>query len=225
MLQIIIAIANEALLQNIETYYNHCMTTKILFKQIQINYLKPGKEYTKCIFDNLEIKRLDLQECKFIQCSFAKSDLTGTKFNAAVFDNCNFSNAKIDGCNFFSAVFRECKLLGLKFSRVSSLIGATFTKCSFDYADMRALNLSRLNLENSSFIETDFSLANLENTSFINSQMINCNFNQVKYKMTDFRGAILQAVSLKDNLKGIIITPQQLKMLAEEIGIHIMDCG
>ena len=42
--------------------------------------------------------------------------------------------------------------------------------------------------------------------------------------MTDFRGATLAGMNLKtDNLKGVIITPKQLEMLAGEIGIKVID--
>jgi uncharacterized protein YjbI with pentapeptide repeats len=134
------------------------------------------------------------------------------------------SNATLIGCNLFSASFTECKLLGTVLSRVSSLIGAEFIKCSFDYADMRALDLSGMDFSNSSFVETDLSLANLEKTTFINSQFVNVSINGAKLLMTDLRGATIQGISFKeDNLKGIILTPHQVEMLAQEIGITVIE--
>lgn len=200
------------------------MSNKKIYSQEEIDSLKSGQKYNDCIFEKLEIKAKDLQDCTFTQCSFVDTNLTGTKFNNTKFSNCNLSNANIAGCNFFSASFSECKLLGLVFPRANSLISATFTKCSFDYADLRGVDLSGLDLSNSTFHETDLSLANLKKTVFINSHITNIKVDGAKLEMTDFRGAELQGFSLKtDNLKGAIFTPEQIQQLAEQIGIHIME--
>lgn len=194
------------------------------YTQEEIKSLQSGQEYENCIFDGLEIKSSALQDCVFTNCSFSTTDLTNTKFNGTTFKNCNFSNANIAGCNFFSAIFIECKLLGLIFSRASSIIGIQFAKCNFDFADMRGLDLSGLDLSRSSFSETDLSLANLEKTSFINSYIANVKLDGATCNMTDFRGAELQGFNLKtQNLKGIILTPQQVMLLASDIGIQVLE--
>jgi len=122
-----------------------------VYSQEEIAQLKAGQTYEHGIFDTRVIKNKSLQETTFLNCSFVKCDLTGTKFNNATFRNCNFSTANVAGCNFFSALFIECKLLSVVLSRVNSLIGVKFTQCNFDYADLRGLDLSGLDLSKSSF--------------------------------------------------------------------------
>lgn len=197
--------------------------TKI-YKDVDIPSLKAGQTYEQCVFDMLSIKGKELQDSTFTNCSFEKCNLTGTKFNNTTFTSCNFSNADVSGCNFFSATFTECKLLGVVLSRANSWVGVTFTACNFDYADMRGMDLSGMDLSKCSFFETDFSLANLEKTVFINSRVANIKLGHTKMNMTDFRGAELLGFNLhSEALKDIILTPQQVIQLAQEVGIHVME--
>ena len=194
------------------------------YTQEEIDALKTGGVFDHCIFDSRVIKNRQLQESTFTNCSFVKCDLTGTKFNNTKFNTCNFSNANVAGCNFFSAVFIECKLLGVVFSRANSLIGVTFTQCNFDYADLRGIDLSGLDLSKSSFFETDLSMANLEKTLFVNCHVTNIKVQKARLHMTDFRGAELLGFNLRsDDLKGIIVTPQQMEQLATAVGIHVIE--
>ncbi len=204
--------------------YTIYMEKYITYTQDQISSLPSNQEYSHCIFDDLDMQNLDLSDYVFTDCSFVKTNLRSTKCNGSVFTRCNFSNANIIGCNLFSAEFIECKLLGILLSQASSIIGTEFKKCNFDYADMRALDLSGQDFSYSSFIETDLSLTNLEKTSFINSQFININTNGAKLQMTDLRGATVQGIHLQTtNLKGMIFTPEQILDLVRDIGIVIME--
>ncbi len=75
-----------------------------------------------------------------------------------------------------------------------------------------------------SFTETDLSLTNLKKTSFVNAYISTVVLDGAKLNLTDFRGAEIQRLNIKtQNLTGAILTPQQLKMLAEEIGITVLD--
>ena len=200
------------------------MSDKKIYKQKEIEKLESGQEYENCVFDKLELKGKKLQECIFKQCSFENCNLVDTKFNGTLFSGCNLTNANIAGCNFFSANFEKSKLMGLSFSRANSLIGITFTKCNFDFADLRGVDLSGQDLSDCSFNETDLSLANLEKTIFLNSHIANVKLNEAKLLLTDFRGAELQVFNLKkSNFKGAIFTPQQIAMLAEDIGIQVLE--
>lgn len=200
------------------------MAAKTVYTSEDIYLLKSGETYTDLILDELAITNKDLQDCAFTNCSFINCDFSGTKFNGSIFNECNFSSSKIVGTNFFSSTFAECKLMGLSFPRVASLIGVEFKKCIFDYSDMRGLDLSGFDLSHSSFVEADLSLCNLEKTSLINSQLVQTIFDGAKFSVTDLRGATLQGIGLKThNLKGVIITPQQLEILAQEIGITVLE--
>jgi fluoroquinolone resistance protein len=200
------------------------MLNKKTYTQIEIESLKPQSLFENCVFDKLDIKGKDLQECIFSKCSLENCNLANTKFNGVKFKNCNLSNCHIIGVNFFGASFDNCKLLGLSFSKTNSTLGITFTKCNFDFADLRAIDLSKQDLSNCSFIETDLSLCNLDRTIFVNSRVVNIKIDGTKMNQTDFCGCEIQGFNLKtSNLKGAIFTPQQLEMLANEIGIQIYD--
>lgn len=170
------------------------------------------------------MKPTDFREKTFKNRSFVGFDFMKVECNATVFDTCDLSNANITGCDFFGATFRDCKLMGLQFSKTASLVGVTFMRCNFDYADFRGINLSKQDLSSCSFIETDLSLANLEKTIFMDSRIQNIKLNEAKLSMTDFRGAEIQGFNLRSmNLKGAIFSARQLKMLAEDVGILIID--
>jgi uncharacterized protein YjbI with pentapeptide repeats len=103
------------------------------------------------------------------------------------------------------------------------MIGMKFDTCNFDYADLRGVDLSGLDLSNSSFFETDMSMANLDKTVFVNSRLTNVKWEAAKFNMTDLRGAEILGISLKQNLRGVILTPQQVVQMAEAIGIHVVE--
>jgi uncharacterized protein YjbI with pentapeptide repeats len=196
---------------------------KKIYTQDMVLELKPNTTYEQCIFDELDLSGRKLEECEFTNCSFVSAKLTGTRFNNSVFTNCNLANATITGCNFFSCTFKESKLLGLQFPACESLIGVTFEKCILDYANFRSLDLKKMDFSHSSCIETDFSLANLDRVSFMNADLSHAVFNGVKFHMTDMRGATVTGFSLKNNVKGIILTPKQLQDLGEAVGITILE--
>lgn len=196
---------------------------KKIYTQDMVSELKPNTTYEQCVFDELDLSGKNLEECHFTNCSFMFSKLVGTRFNNAVFTNCNLANATITGCNFFSCTFKESKLLGLQFPACGSLIGATFEKCILDYANFRALDLKKMDFSYTSCIETDFSLANLERVSFMNGDLSHTIFNGAKFLMTDVRGATVTGLSLKNNVKGIILTLKQLQDLGEAIGLTIIE--
>jgi len=197
--------------------------SKKKFTQGDIASLKSGGTYDRCTFDECAIRGMDLSDCKFSFCSFTKCNMTGTKWNASEFTECDFSNANVAGCNFFSVSFEKCRFVGVKVSEAGSTIGTQWIACNFDYADMRALDLSGLDLSASSCIETDFSLANLKKTNFMNSRIMNAKFDSAKVDMTDFRGCELQGFSFTIPLKGAIFTPNQVIQLAEAVGVHVIE--
>ena len=93
------------------------------------------------------LKRSELEGCIFLDCSFARADLTDARLNAPVFRHCDLSGARIAGCNLFAARFERCKMLGLDFTDGVTFTGTSFVSCIIDYSVFRGVSLERIAFE------------------------------------------------------------------------------
>jgi hypothetical protein len=67
---------------------------------------------------------------KFLNCSFARSDLDGATIHQATFENCTFDFASLDDTYISGTVFLRCSLR-------HCIIGAsTMRDCTFNYCDL-----------------------------------------------------------------------------------------
>jgi fluoroquinolone resistance protein len=128
-------------------------------------------EFRNCGFEGLALKRRQLEECLFLNCSFVKADFTNARLNGSTFRSCDLSGLKIAGCNLFGVTFEDCKMLGIDFKEGVIYTAASSRRCNLDYTIFRGVSLAKMVFEKCSFEEADLSLTDLEQASFMNCNL------------------------------------------------------
>ncbi len=188
-----------------------------------MSLLLPDSEYRMCTMIHLDLKGVELTGSKFVDCNFSHSDLTDAKLNDCELTRCDLSSVKVAGANFFSTLFRECKLMGVSFTVHTNITSCVFEKCHLEYTSWRGMNLTGMDFSHTLLKGSDFGATNLARVNFTNSDLLECDWDYAKFNQTDVRGAKLDTLSLKKDLHGLIISLTQLKGLAENEGITVLD--
>lgn len=199
------------------------MFSSKVFGHDDVGALIPDEEYRLCTMNNLDLKGVELTGSKFIDCNFSHSDLTDAKLNDCELVRCDLSNVKVAGANFFSTAFRECKLMGVSFTVHTNITSCVFEKCHLEYSSWRGMNLTGMDLSHTLLKGSDFGAANLTRVNFTNSDLSECEWDYAKFNQTDVRGAKLDGMNLHKDLHGLIVSTTQLKGLASNSGILVLD--
>lgn len=180
--------------------------------------------YRNLILDERRLSRAELEGATFDACSFVSADLRYARLNGAIFRDCNLTATRLAGANLFGATFERCKLMGVDFHDGLTLTATSFTGCNVDYAVFRGVVLDKMMFRQCTFVEADFSLASLRQATFEECDLSRVDLTGTTFFHTDLRGSMLSGWNVKrDALEGIVVTPGQMRDLAEEIGILVLD--
>ena len=185
--------------------------------------LLPDGLYRNLNLDEMRYAHSELEGATFDGCSLARVDLRNARLNGAAFQGCNLTGARISAA-LFGATFEGCKLMGIDFRDGLTLTAATFTGCNLDYAVFRGVELDKMRFQDCTLVEADFSMASLRHAQFTDCDLTRVDLTETEFFQTDLRGSILSGWNLKrDALKGIIVNPGQVRDLAAEIGILVLE--
>jgi uncharacterized protein YjbI with pentapeptide repeats len=99
-----------------------------------------------------------------------------------------------------------------------------FTGCNLDYTIFRGVALDKMVFRECTFVEADLSLTNLRFATFADCDLTGVDLTETKFFQTDLRGSTLGGWHLRrTDLSGIVVTSAQMRELAAEIGILVMD--
>ena len=134
-------------------------------------------EMRGCVFKNVVLSRLDMQQMHFCDCEFIHCDLSGLPFRDGTLIRCTFSDFRMTGCTFdqmllrdvlFSdcalkyASFSDSKIERCEFSGCDLSEGTLFgiktktwaiSRCKLVRAQIRECSLSGLDLSDSEIAE------------------------------------------------------------------------
>ena len=144
---------------------------------------------------------LNLNNRKFIDCTFERCQLSSVKIEGAVVQAA-FTNCKIEGINFFTAK--------------RSLLSVSFNAClirhsSFAELKLHGVKITGCELHNVDFSDTDLSTADFSNTTFVD-----CVFRNTNLTKADFRSASGYYIDPTQNkIRGArFSSPEVLNLLA-----------
>lgn len=186
--------------------------------------LRPDGVYRQETLDGARCARADLDGVTIEACSMIGIDLRNARLNGAVVRDSDLTGARLAGANLFGARFERCKFLGVDLHDGVTMTAASFDGCTFDYASFRGVRLDGMTFERCSFVEADLSLTSLRRTTFSACDLTRVDLIETAFFQTDVRGSNLTGWHLRrDRLDGIVVTSAQLRELAEEIGISVVD--
>lgn len=138
--------------------------------------------------------------CEFIDCNFAKADLSRVVFIDCTFQDCDMSMAKVHDTAFRNVRFKGCKLLGIHFDHCNEFgFEVGFADCRLDLASFYQRSLPKTDFTACSLKETDFVEADLTECDFGRSDLSGAVFERSKLDKADFRGALHYAIDPEVN--------------------------
>lgn len=152
----------------------------------------------RCKVNNLEIRFCELAVC----------NLANSEFEDLFWQHSSMKNSKATGIDAPEAIidggeFIDCKLdlVNFKFSKITNTV---FRDCQLQNADLQS--------------------AQLKNVKFLNCDLSNANFSQAEFKNIDLRRSMLSDTKIDiDNFKEITISPSQVIIVANALGLSIKD--
>lgn len=201
------------------------------------------------VIDDLAVYDNDtdsFSEVLFDSVSFAEFTPKNLAVAGSRFVKADFSNAQLEGLGFENVVANDCMMLTANFGEASwhttevinsrcsgvqlheaTLKNVTFRGCKLDMANFRQAKLTNVVFDGCVVTDMDFGSAELKNVEFIDCDIDGIDFTHATLRSVDFRESRLVKVKRPSDLKGAIITSQQLiylaPQLAHEAGIKVED--
>ncbi len=163
--------------------------------------------------------QLDLDSCDSLEitdCSFAGTSLANAQEAEISVWRSTFERLDLSGLSFQTVRqtrFVGCKLVG------TDLAGATledvlFENCALRHLNLRAAKLNRVRFDNCTIDDADLFEATITNVDFVQSTLSEVNVDRLNAAHVDLRDATQLEFKGLSNLKGCLVTEEQLPSLA-----------
>lgn len=157
-------------------------------------------EFSDLTFDALDEKggkvegRL-FEDCVFRKCNFGGAIFKGCRFHDCLFDSCDLSNIQVSGSVFRGTSFKDCKLIGVNWTRATSITRLSFEKSRLDLCVFVGLDLRNSKIHGCSAKEVDFADTDLSESDCRNSDFAGARFSNTKLNKADLRQAMNYSIS------------------------------
>lgn len=160
-----------------------------------------GKNFYRCRFEDCKLKELELKKVTFEKCEFLR---------------CNLSMMKPTRSSFIDVSFKESKVIGVNWQSAATPIGIDFDNCLISYSNFFGLNLTKINILNSTSREADFAEANLSKSKLNGTDFKDSRFLRTNLTGANFEFASNYSIDLNNNKisKAIFSLPEAVSLLA-----------
>jgi uncharacterized protein YjbI with pentapeptide repeats len=174
------------------------------------------QEFKDQVFDDINTRFKDFENCVFINCDFRTCTFQSVTFIDSNFLDCNFMQTKINYISLRGVFFTKCNFTGVNFAMTDQVIYEFhFKDCLLDYAQFYALKLKKMQFINCSMISVDFMGSDLTEVLFDNCNLRKAVFMDTIANKADFytsydytidpdKNKIKKAVFSVNGLKGLL---------------------
>lgn len=142
----------------------------------------------------------DYEKCRFINCNFSNSDLSGFHFQDCEFTGCNLGMSKLVKTAFRNVSFKDSKLLGLQFDACNEfLLEMKFDNCILNFSSFTGLKLKKTNFNHCQLQQVDFSGTDLTASVFDNCDLADATFESSILEQADLRTAYNYSIDPSSN--------------------------
>jgi len=143
--------------------------------------------YKQVDFSKNLLKYRECENCKFLNCNFLNSDISGVKFIDCIFQNCNMSMVKLKNTVFNNVKFKGTKMFGLHFENCNDFIlSISFYNCALNYSSFFGLKIKNTIFENTCLNGVDFTGADISKSVFRNCDFANAAFEKTNAEGSNF---------------------------------------
>jgi len=159
-----------------------------------------GKEFAGEHYTETVLPKGTYENCRFLNCIFANTDLSGYIFIDCQFEVCDLSMIKCKGTALRDIQFSHCKMLGVHFDECNPfLLSFHFDHCILEFSSFFRLKLKNIRFKDCKLHEVDFVEANLTGALFLNCDLARAVFDNSILDAADFRSAFNFSINPETN--------------------------
>jgi uncharacterized protein YjbI with pentapeptide repeats len=193
--------------------------------------LDPHGDYDTVLFEQAELTEPVAPSARFLECAFSRVALTGGKLQRCSLRDVWMRDVRLTGTSMAETNWLDVTVLSSSLAGVqvygSELRRVVFSGCKLDSVNFRGARLADVTFDRCVLRDVDFADAELTGCAFGGSQLTRTDFTRTRMDRTDLRGAELGIIIDTQSLRGAIISPGQLVVLApalaESIGLTVSD--
>ncbi|MGK0551015.1 pentapeptide repeat-containing protein [Enterococcus faecalis] len=168
-----------------------------------------------------DVHSLLVRQSVFQRVIMQRNHLVRFECSNVRFECCDFSNTEFIGGSFHQVVFHQCKLTGTNFAE-GYLRDCVFEDCLGDYASFSATNIKDVHFQNTSLKQSDFFELTWKHLLIQHANLTGSNWLRTKLQGLDFTSNTFDSLLFSpENLKGLIVTPEQGLLIASTLGLII----
>jgi len=142
----------------------------------------------------------EYDNCTFINCIFAKTNLSNISFADCVFDNCDLSMSKLTNTTLRDVRFKACKMLGLHFEDSNPfLFSVNFESCQLSLSSFYKCALKNMSFNECHLNEVDFTESDLNSSVFNECDLTGAIFENAVLEKVDFRTSYNFSIDPENN--------------------------
>ncbi len=174
---------------------------------------------------------IEYENCTFHQCTFSEVTCEEITFHQCTFRECTFRALHFIKSSMRNCIFENCELVGINWNELNKMktafpIFSTMRMCVIKYNNFIQIDLSKIDLSNSTLLDNYFQDCNLSRANFNNCDMEKTTFQSCNLTNANFRNACNYFIDTTNNkMKGAQFSyPEVLKLLTPlQIEIYSSD--
>ncbi len=193
--------------------------------------LEAGGTYDTELFEHAEYEDPRAPNLRMLECALRNVSVTDGLLQRASLRHTWLRDVRFTGTGLAESHWLEVTVLGSSLAGIqvfgAKLEHVTFRGCKLDSVNFRESTLTGVTFDKCVLSDVDFAGAKLTRCSFPGSELVRTDFTKVTMDGTDLRGAGLGIIIDTGSLRGAIVSPAQLALvapaLADALGIVVSD--
>lgn len=188
------------------------------------NTLFENQKITQLLFPENPPKETDFIDCTIENCNLFERDLSQLNFTNCTFSGSDLSMSKLINTQLNNITFKNCKIMGVDFSKCTGfLFEVNFYDCIIDFCSFENLKMQSTVFKNTSMKGVDLTGVNLQKSSFLNTDLLDARFSYTNLKESDLSSAYNFTISPTQNsIKKAVFSENNISGLLNEFGIKII---
>jgi uncharacterized protein YjbI with pentapeptide repeats len=187
--------------------------------------LEIGPDYDAVLFTELNLTGQDVPDDRFLECRLDRCCVDGLSLRRVRFIGCQLAGLFGASVDFADSTWRDSELIGGRLGAVI-LAGATWKDIRVHGMKLGFLNLANARLEDVAFEECeigslDVGAAQVKSVSFVDCSIAEMTVSEATLSKVDLSRARLRTIIGVDNLRGAIVSHQQLLDLAPQLAAQL----
>jgi fluoroquinolone resistance protein len=184
-----------------------------LLTDTTLSYYK--ETFTGLTYTNNKIADKEFEDCLFEKCIFIDCVFENCRFLDCTFSECSISATKPFNSQFATVHFKDSKVMGVDWTRASSIRQLTFNHCNISYSNFSFLKLPQLQLIDCIAKEVNFNSTDLTAGVFTKTDFLQSIFSSTNLTRADFRHASNYGIDFHFNVlkKAKFSLPEAMSLL------------